>query len=133
VAKRPTGTDPAEIALWSLFTPGYSNASSAPGFGTETLLAQAASKIFTPATARLIDPAVSSSNLSALAVGANYTKGEVEVIPFGFGYADQGKAKLNLNTNLVASSLTNIVGAITRNLTNFSQRSGAMNPTAYLN
>jgi type II secretory pathway pseudopilin PulG len=137
VARRPTGTNPAEIALWSLFSPG---SPSAPGSGPAQTLVQAASKILTPATARLVDPAVTPSNLAALTAGSISADGEVEVIPHGFGYADEGKPKYNLNTNLAAGSVGALAQIISKNIVNptnpavrFTNRAGAMDPAAYLN
>ena len=54
------------------------------------------------------------------------------MIPFGFGYADEGKAKYNLNTNLIAAVAT-LAGIINRNLPQFGTRGGAMSPADYVN
>ncbi|MEI6339835.1 MAG: PilX N-terminal domain-containing pilus assembly protein, partial [Verrucomicrobiota bacterium] len=94
-ARRPTGTNPAEIALWSVFNPG---SASDPGNAGATALTTARSNIFTAATARLASPAVTTNIQAELAVGLRQDANEPEVIPFGFGYADAGKPKYNLNT-----------------------------------
>jgi len=133
-ARRPTGTNPAELALWSLFNPA---SPSDPGNAVSTDLVNARnnSKLPTPATARLVSPSVTSNQLSSLSLGLRHDTNEPDLIPFGLGYtADQGKPKYNLNTNTNGvSSVTALAAAINGNLPNFSQRSGAMNPAAYVN
>jgi len=129
VGRRPTGTNPAEIALWSLFNPGASNdvANAAAG-----ALTSARSNILSAATARLVDSSVTTNMLADLAANLRHDTNEPEVIPFGFGYADEGKAKYNLNTNLIAAGVGVLADAINRNLPNFKVRSGAMAPAAYV-
>ena len=131
VARRPTGTNPAEIALWSIFNPGASN-----DFGNAIAgaLITARSNVLTAATARLVDSGVTPSLLADLAANLRHDTNEPEVIPFGFRYADQGKAKYNLNTNTNGvASVAVLAGAIGRNLPDFINRAGAMDGTVYLN
>ena len=129
VGRRPTGTNPAEIALWSLFNPGASSdvANAAAG-----ALTSARSSILSAATARLVDSSVTTNMLADLAANLRHDTNEPEVIPFGFGYADEGKAKYNLNTNLIAAVAT-LAGIINRNLPQFGTRGGAMSPADYVN
>ena len=129
-ARRLTGTNPAEIALWSFFSP--SSASDA-GNASATALTAARSNLLTTATARLVNSSVTTNMLADFAVNLRHDTNEPEVIPFGFGYADAGKAKYNLNTNTNAAGAAVLAGAISRNLPNFGNRSGAMDPTAYVN
>ncbi len=130
VGRRPTGTNPAEIALWSLFNPGASNdvANAAAG-----ALTSARSNILSAATARLVDSSVTTNMLADLAANLRHDTNEPEVIPFGFGYADEGKAKYNLNTNLIAAGVGVLADAINRNLPQFGTRGGAMSPADYVN
>lgn len=129
-ARRLTGTNPAEIALWSFFNP--SSASDA-GNANATALTAARSNILTTATARLVNSSVTTNMLADFAVNLRHDTNEPEVIPFGLGYADAGKAKYNLNTNTNAAGAARLADAINRNLPNFGKRSGAMDPTAYVN
>ena len=129
-ARRLTGTNPAEIALWSFFNP--SSASDA-GNANATALTAARSNLLTTATARLVNSSVTTNMLADFAVNLRHDTNEPEVIPFGFGYADAGKAKYNLNTNTNAAGAARLADAIRRNLPNFGNRSGAMDPTAYVN
>ena len=129
-ARRLTGTNPAEIALWSFFNP--SSASDA-GNASATALTAARSNLLTTATARLVNSSVTTNMLADFAVNLRHDTNEPEVIPFGFGYADAGKAKYNLNTNTNAAGAARLADAIRRNLPNFGNRSGAMDPTAYVN
>jgi hypothetical protein len=131
-ARRLTGTNPAEIALWSFFNP--SSASDA-GNTNATALTAARSNLLTTATACLVNSSVANNNrLAELAVNLRHDTNEPEVIPFGFGYADAGKAKYNLNTNTNGvASVAVLAGAISRNLPGFTNRAGAMDGTVYLN
>jgi hypothetical protein len=77
---------------------------------------------------------VTSEMLADLAAGLLHDTNEPEMIPFGFGYADQGQKKYNLNTNLSPGGVLAIASIINRNLPQFaSLRAGAMDPTNYLN
>lgn len=129
-AGRPTGTNPAEIALWSVFNPGASDDFNNAIAGS---LIVARSNLLTPATARLVNAGVSNIHLADLTASLRHDTNEPEVIPFGFGYADQGRPKYNLNTNISAAGVNAIATIIDRNLPQFGSRGGAMAPAAYLN
>lgn len=132
-ARRPTGTNPEEIALWSVFNPARS---SDPGNAVATSLVSARSNLLTRATARLVNAGVSPDFLRELATGLQHDTNEVETIPFGFGYSaqDQEKPKFNVNTNLTAAGGEEIVRIIQRNLPTFAaQRAGGRPPVEYLN
>jgi hypothetical protein len=129
-ARRPTGTNPAEIASWSVFNP---NSTSDPGNAIATSLVSARSNLLTAATARLVNPSVTPDFLKDLAAGLRHDTNEPELIPFGFGYADQGKPKFDLNTN-VTSGVASIASKVTANLPQFAaNRAGGMAPATYLN
>lgn len=131
-AGRPTGTNPAEIALWSIFSPGQAN-----DFGNAIAgaLIGARSNLLTAATARLVNAGVKTNDLADLTTKLRHDVNEPEVIPFGFGYADQGKPKYNLNTNTNAAALAGLVAAIQANLPGFAtaNRSGGMSGVRYVN
>lgn len=130
-AKRPTGTNPAEIALWSIFNP--SAASEVNNAQVAAILAaRNKGSLLTPASSRFAASAVTSNTLADVAVGLRYDTNEPDLIPFGFGYADQGKPKFNLNTNLTAAAIASIPDIINRNLPRFGTRGGAMSPSEYL-
>ena len=131
VGRRPTGTNPAEIALWSVFNPAARSDVENAIAGD---LVNARSNIFTAATARLVNPAVTTNMLADFAANLRHDTNEPEVIPFGFGYADQGKPKFDLNTNVSASGAASIVSKVTANLPQFAaKRAGGMAPATYLN
>lgn len=123
-ASRPTGTNPAELGLSSLFTN--------PVHADQLIAAR--SNLFTTATARLISSNVTTNMLADLAANLRYDTGEPEFIPFGLGYdADEGKPKFNLNTNLSSNSVAALAEIIGRNLPRFAAtRAGAMPTNDYL-
>jgi hypothetical protein len=141
-ARRLTGTNPAEIALWSLFN---TNLASDPGNAVSTKLVAARSNIPTPATARLVDPAaVLPSMMADLAAGLRHDTNEPMLIPFGLGYAgdQEGKPKLDLNAFVSSGSLEDLVDAITNNIRNpanrgftfaSTNRSGGISGERYVN
>jgi Tfp pilus assembly protein PilX len=129
VARRPTGTNPAELALWSLFN---SNAASDVNNASVGKLLAARPSLFTAATARLAEPQLTTNMLADVAVGLRYDTNEPDLIPFGFGYEDEGKPKYNLNTNLSPDGVTRIPEIINRNLPEFGGRGGGMSPSEYL-
>jgi hypothetical protein len=137
VAKRPTGTNPAEIALWSLFPPiADSSGGDAAAQADQIVRARESGALLTAATSRLLqNSAVTADMLADLAVGLGHDTNEPEIIPFGLGYdADEGKPKVNLNANLSAAGGQRIAEAIQRNLPNFAtQRAGGMAPGNYVN
>jgi hypothetical protein len=130
-ARRPTGTNPGEIALWSLFT----NAASDLLSTNVASLLTARSNLFTAASARVVAPNVTASVLADLAAGLIHDTNEPQVIPNGFGYAQQGQPKVNINANLTAAGATNIISHIQANLPLFAStnRSGGMSNTTYMN
>ncbi len=125
-ARRLTGTNPAEIALWSLFS---TNSPSDPGNAAATNLVGARSNLVTPATARLVEASVTTNILAELAANLRHDTNEPSLIPFGFGYAQEGSLKANLNT----ADLNSIVTMIDANLPAFaSSRAGGLDGDRYL-
>jgi hypothetical protein len=131
-ARRPSGTNSQEIALWSLFN---ANATSDINNPEVSALVAARSALFTPATARVISGNVTANMLRDLASGLQHDTNEPQLIPFGFGYALEGQPKMNLNANLSAVGASNIINHIQTNLPLFSSanRSGGMSNTTYMN
>jgi len=127
-ARRPTGTNPAEIALWSVFNSDAVSATNGVTNRASDNLVSARSNIFTMATARLVDASVTNSHLADLAANLRHDTNELQVIPFGFGYAQAGSLKTNLNT----ANLNSIATAINANLPEFSQRSGGLDGSRYI-
>jgi hypothetical protein len=133
-ARRPTGTNPAELALWSLFNPNVTND---PDHPVVSSLVESRRAILTPATARLVNAAVTTNLLADLAANLIHDTNEPEIIPYGFGYADRGLPKYNLQTygTNTTNGATNLLSIITNNLNSFggfASRSGGMNGTRYL-
>lgn len=134
-ARRPNGTNPAELALWSLFNPAAALDTNNTTVNNLTNLRGA---LVTPATARLVDSnAVTTNLLADLAAGLIHDTNEPEIIPYGFGYADRGRPKYNLQTfgTNATNGITNLLSIVTSNLNSFggfASRSGGMNGTRYL-
>jgi hypothetical protein len=134
-ARRPTGTNPAELALWSLFNPATNIDSTN---ASVQALTSARGALVTPATAMLVSNANVTTNLLAdLAANLIHDTNEPEIIPFGFGYADRGLPKYNLQTygTNATNGATNLLSIVTNNLNSFggfASRSGGMNGTRYL-
>jgi len=125
-ARRPTGTNGEEIALWSLFDPA---SDSGEGNAAAARLVSERSAVVTPATARLVAPDVTTAMLPELAARLRHETNELQTIPFGFGYADEGRRKNDLN----GASVNEIAAVISGNLPNFGTRGGGMQSDAYLN
>ena len=126
-ARRLTGTNPAEIALWSLFN---TNSASDPGNAVSTKIAAARSNIPTPATARLVDPLVTSNMMADLASGLVHDTNEPILTPFGLGYSSaEGLAKVDLNT----ADFNAVVNTIDTGLMNFGGRGGGLASADYVN
>jgi hypothetical protein len=131
-ARRPTGNNPQELALWSLFN---TNTNSDVNNSNVASLIATRSSLLTPASARVAVSNVTPSMLSDLAAGLRHDTNEPQLIPFGFGYTNQGQAKLNLNACLSEAGSTNIINHIQSNLPRFASanRSGGMLNTTYMN
>ena len=125
-AARPTGTNPAELALWSIFNPAAEADTNNVVVNSLTNNRRA---LLTPATARLVNASITPAMLSDLATGLIQDTNEPEIIPYGFGYADAGKLKVDLNS---APAIT-LVDTISNNLPNFQVRRGNLAATNYLN
>ena len=130
-ARRPTGTNPAELALWSLFNPGTTND---PENAVVKKLINARQGLLTPATARLVDTnAVTAAVLQNLATGLLHDTNEPELVPYGFGYLSNGLPKLNLNQLATLPNSTALISdQIKNNLPKFGDRGGGMNANNYL-
>ena len=128
-AGRPTGTNPAELALWRLFN---TNVDSDTTNAVVVGLTNARGALLTPATARLVNSnAVTTNLLADLSANLIYDTSEPDLVPYGFNYTNQGQPKLNLNwaatlpqtntnpVNLIAAQITN-------NLPNFATRAGGL-------
>jgi Tfp pilus assembly protein PilX len=127
-ALRLTGTNPAEIALWSIFNPG---SATDPGNASATALVAARSNLPTAATARVIPNAnVTVEMLADFAARLRHDTNEPDVSPFGFGYGNQGRPKFDLNTNISAAGVTSIADIINQNLPQFAQRAGGYTNSA---
>jgi hypothetical protein len=124
-ARRPTGTNAGEIALWSLFQPSADSGSGNAAVGE---LVSARSSLVTPATARLVSQSVTTAMLPELAVRLRYEPDELQIVPFGFGYASAGSPK----TDLTGASVGQISGIIAANLPNFGSRGGGMPAQNYV-
>jgi hypothetical protein len=121
-ARRPTGTNPSEIALWAVLDNTAVSAVASGGAGNALVAAR--SNLLTAATARVAEPLVTVDIMADLAAGLVHDTNEPMLIPFGFGYLDQGLPKYDLNTNITPLGVDSIAGIINSNLPNFIQRGG---------
>jgi hypothetical protein len=128
-ARRETGTNAAEIALWSVFEPSIN---SDVNNGPVSDLMAARSALLTPASAMKASEAVTSSMLTDLATGLGYDTSEPDLVPFGLGYAAEGQPKLDLN-DVNNRSASKVAAQINNNLPGFGLRGGGMAPDAYVN
>jgi len=122
-ARRPTGTNAEELALWSLFNPSVElDADNA----VVRDITNSRAALATPATARLISTSQITTNLLAgLATRLIHDVNEPDVVPFGFGYTNQGQLKPNLNRWITTNTaVTLIADHILINLPNFTNRAG---------
>jgi len=123
--RRATGTNPAELALWATLTNNVTQ-----GLSAASQLAARRISIVSPATTleaatEPIQPLVTRAMvISNFATSLIHDTNEVELIPYGFGYADAGSRKFNLNTNLSANGISSIPAIISSNLPQFAQRAG---------
>lgn len=90
---RQAGSHPDEIALFTLFDPSIPFEQASPTADSLALVTQRVGLLFTPILPRL----VSHPKSSHLVAGLRYDTAERPRIPHGFGYADAGKTKHNLN------------------------------------
>jgi hypothetical protein len=130
---RRYATNGSDISLYSLFT----NAAFDTGGTTAGPIITNRSYLFTPETIRQVvsddtQRKIASSNLVAN-IGHD---SEQAVIPYGFGYVDQGKPKYKINDYVTAKDVTGLAQVIRTNLPQFAttNRFGGMaNANMYLN
>jgi hypothetical protein len=127
VARRPTGTNPAEIAFWATLTNVAASGESRQA-GDPVIVAR--SNMVSPATARLVasNVATNAALMAELAANLRHDTNEPEMIPFGFGYPDAGRLK----TNLSSVDFTQLRAHLARNLPDFGQRGGGNTAASYL-
>lgn len=129
--QRANGVSPNEVALFTIFDqaqPADSGTTLAKNlidnrallFTVPTLQQVAASPAPTPAGQ--ID--ATQPNLAArLGIDSG---GEQALVPFGYGYPNEGQPKTNLNPLITAKDVTSIANAITTALPNFRNRAGGL-------
>jgi Tfp pilus assembly protein PilX len=125
-ANRPTGTNAAELAVWSFFNTSATNAVSTAANN----LATKRGVLLTPATIRLAENSVTTNQLSEFAVRLRHDTNEPEVIPYGFGYTSAGQPKADLNSFVATGNVMGLAGVININLPQFgSLRRGGLADT----
>lgn len=130
---RASGTNPNEIALFTIFDAANPND---PGNTRAKDLIDNRAVLFTvPTLTQIPSPTPPGQDLTSpsLAVRLGIDgDGEQNLIPFGFGYQDEGAVKTNVNTVLTDGSapdakVTTIYNVINRNLPQFATlRRGAL-------
>ena len=93
---RGSGTSPQEIAMWTVFN---STPQTDPGNTAATTLINDRPLLFTVPTVQQIaatSPDLAGPNL-AVRLGMDNNPGEQNLVPLGYGYANEGQAKENLN------------------------------------
>ena len=123
---RPPGTNAEEIALWSVFSPGNAGYVS----NDATRLVEARGALLTPASARhVLSDTVASNVMGDFTARLVHDTNEVEVIPYGFGYTNAGRAKFNINDYIEGGNFSAVATIISNNLPNFgTQRMGGFPP-----
>lgn len=121
---RANGTNPNEIALFTVFAP---NASVDPGnTGAHDILFRRTALFTMPTIKEIVGanagPDVVSANL-AVRLGLD-DGGEQNVIPRGYGYPNEGQPKTDLNALIASKNVSGIATAITTALPQFSSRAG---------
>ena len=125
-ARRPTGTNAAELAVWSFFNTTATDAVSTAANN----LATNSGVLLTPATIRLAETSVTTNQLSEFAVRLRHDTNEPEVIPYGFGYTSAGQPKADLNSFVATGNVMGLAGVIHANLPQFgSLRRGGLADT----
>jgi hypothetical protein len=138
-ANRITGTNPAEISLTNLSGTALTNTGTASNFVATTNRRLYASVGMLRSTGGL-----TTNDLRYVATGlrswgwmANNADSFSNRIPPGIliaastGYTNAGQVKFDLNTNLTAGSLGNLVSILSSNLPGFTNRAGGFPPNAY--
>jgi hypothetical protein len=139
---RTTGTNPAEISLTNLSGTALMSATTASNF-----VATNTRRLFASVGALTLSNAggLATNDLRYVATGlrswgwmANDANSFSNRIPPGIlvaantGYTNAGQAKFDLNTNLTAGSVGNLVSILSNNLPGFTNRAGGMAGPAYL-
>lgn len=121
-ARRPSGTNASEIAVWSFFN---NTATSAVSTAANNLTTNRAN-LLTPATIRLAESTVTTNQLAEFAVRLRHDTNEPEVIPYGFGYTNAGQTKADINSFVATGNVMGLAGVINTNLPQFgtSRRGG---------
>lgn len=118
---RGDGTDACEIAAFTVFEP------SAPRDATrqDDLLVEYRDRLATADSLREIleTPALATNFVANLG-----EDDEPRIVPFGFGYADQGMPMADLNRLASGRDVAGIAGHIRRNLPLFDSRRGGLAP-----
>jgi hypothetical protein len=125
---RSMGTNVSEIPLFSLFSP---SAQSDPGTAATNILRN---RHLLPSAASLAQlPGVSADVLRHLSLLRTSDR-ELDTIPPGFGYADEGAPKANLNSLVASADVSSIAAFINDNLPSFAaqRRGGIASDDVYL-
>ncbi len=129
---RSTGTNPKEIGLFTLFDEKAPIDAGDPT--TAALLADRPLLLSVPTTLALLNASgpIADAVKFGLAPGL-VDDNEQQIIPFGFGYRDAGKPKIDINVQVTAGNggVQPISDAITGNLPNFTQRKGGLTSLDY--
>jgi hypothetical protein len=139
---RTTGTNPAEISLTNLSGTALMSATTASNF-----VATNTRRLFASVGALTLSNAggLATNDLRYVATGlrswgwlSNNADSFSNRIPPGIliaastGYTNAGQAKFDLNTNLTAGSVGNLVSILSNNLPGFTNRAGGMAGPTYL-
>ena len=131
--QRTNGTNPKEIALFTIFQPTQPTDTGKPTDSPKPLdksLIDGRALLFTvPTLKQVASPApadVTQPNL-AVRLGVD-TGGEQNLVPFGYEYpaSVEGKPKADLKTLINSKDVLGIAGAITTALPNFKNRAGGL-------
>ena len=126
--RRGLGLNPQEIPIFPLFD---KKSHSDPGTPQVSQIVSERQSFLTQQSLSQI-PGMTSNQLIHLSLFRTGHQ-EVDVIPYGFGYRDEGKPKYDLNFLVLNRDLNGIINVIKNNLPNFAElRRGAMPGDDYL-
>ncbi len=119
---RPTGTNANEIALYTLFS--SSTAIDAGDTNSKNII-DSRQYLLSPKTYLQVVSSISNSVRDELTFNLPKVS-EREVIPYGFGYAGEGKPKNNLNYYIQQQDVPGLSQVISSNMPKFADRRGGL-------
>lgn len=121
---RANGTNPNEIAMFTVFD---ATLASDSGKTPAAALVKNRPLLFTSGTAKQLSAPATATDLASPNIATRLGPdigGEQNLIPFGYGYLNEGSLKADLNALIPAADVNKIAGAIATALPAFKNRAG---------